>query len=165
MRMDGGRIILRPVTGPLRHPAVLNTFLAIVGTTLQGACLSAFILVSRTEFAPIGKLIVLACTFLSVSALLWFWTRRTGKFGALVFAPVSLAIGFSIAYHAVGALWFSGLLSDFYPPYFDYVLGVLRVTANMLVFYSTAAAILFGLHWLRLRRRYRPPHRSHNCTM
>jgi glucan phosphoethanolaminetransferase (alkaline phosphatase superfamily) len=132
---------------------------------LQGACLVAFILVSRTEFAPIGKPIVLACTFLGVLVLLWFWIDRTGKFGAFVLAPVSLAIGYAVAYHAVGALWFSGLLKDFYPPYFDYALEVLGSTAMIFVFYWVAAAMLFGLQWLRERRRYRPPQRPHNCTM
>jgi hypothetical protein len=157
--------MLRPVTGPLRRPVILNAFLALVGATLQGACLVAFILVSRSEFAAVGKLIVFACTLLGVSALLWFWIRRTGNFGALVFAPVSLAIGYSVAFQAVGSLWFSGLVSDFYPPYLDYVLAVLRVTANVFLIYWLLAAILFGVNWLRMRSLYRPPHRSHNCTM
>ena len=118
---------------------------SVIGVVVQSASLTVFILVSRTKFADQGKPLVLGATALAMALLLWIWVRDEGYAVSLFLAPAALAVGFSASYHLVGALCFPGLLNDFYAPFLDYFLSVLRVTANVFLIYWIVAAVFFVL--------------------
>jgi len=118
---------------------------SVIGVAVQSVSLTVFILVSRAKFTDQGKPLVLGATALAMALLLWIWVRNEGYAVSLFLAPVALAVGYSVSFHLVGALCFPGLLNDFYAPFLDYFLSVLRVTANVFLLYWTVAAVFFVL--------------------
>jgi hypothetical protein len=114
---------------------------SIFSVVLQGLLLSAFILVSRTTFAELGKPVVICLAFLSVGLLLWQGVRRASDFKSLCLLPVILAIGYVLAFHLVGEFFFPGLLRDVYLPHGAYLWSVLRVTLVLFLGYGIATAI------------------------
>lgn len=118
---------------------------SIFGIILQAVCLIAFILISRTTFADLGKPIVISAGCLSVGFLLWRGVRNASGPTSLCLLPVVLAVGYTIAFHLVGAIGFPGLMRDIHPPYGEYVLSVLRVALALLLAYGIITALLFTL--------------------
>jgi hypothetical protein len=114
----------------------------IAGTVLQGVGLAAFILISGMGIATVGKPIVIGLTLVSVALLLWHGVKQAKTRAALCLLPALLALGYVIAFHAVGALGFSGLLRDMEFSA-DYLLSVLRVTAIVFVLYVIGTALLY----------------------
>ena len=117
----------------------------IFGIILQAVCLIAFILISRTTFAHLGEPIVISVGCLSVGFLLWRGVRNASGATSLCLFPIVLAVGYTIAFHLVGAIGFPGLMRDIYPPYGEYLWSVLRVTVVLLLVYGIITALLFTL--------------------
>lgn len=114
---------------------------SILSVVLQGFLLIAFVLVSRTTFAELGKPLVICLALLTVGLLLWREVRRTRDFKFLCLIPFILAIGYIFAFHLVGEFVFPGLLRDVYLPYGAYLWSVLRVTLVLFLGYGMATAI------------------------
>ena len=115
----------------------------ILGIVLQAVCLIAFIVVSRTSVAEIGKPFVVLLSVLSVLLFLWCWLRNEER-RVILWIPALLAIGYSIAFHLVGLVGFPGLLADVSMSA-DYAKSVLSVTAIMFGCYSIATGFLYLL--------------------
>jgi hypothetical protein len=113
----------------------------ILGVVLQAVCLIAFIEVSRTSIAGIGKPLVVLLSVLSVLLFLWNWLKNE-KRRIILWIPVLLAVGYSIAFHLVGLVGFPGLLADISLSA-DYAKSVLSVTAIMFGCYSIATGFLY----------------------
>jgi hypothetical protein len=131
----------------------LVTF-SIFGIILQGVWLVAFILISRTTFADLGKPIVISIACLSVAFLLWRGVRSTNSPTSLCLLPVVLAIGYIIAFHLVGMIGFPGLIRDIHTPYSEYLWSLLRVAVVLLFVYGAVTTLLFGFDrvWHRARK-------------
>jgi ABC-type enterochelin transport system permease subunit len=111
------------------------------GIVLQAVCLIAFIEVSRTSVAEIGKPLIAIISALSMSLFLWGWLRNEERRRVQLLMPVLLAVGYSIAFHLVGLVAFPGLLADA-DWSTDYAKSVLSVTAVMFGCYSIATGFL-----------------------
>lgn len=122
-----------------------------IGVLYQSISLAAFMFVAGTHFADVGKPIVVGAAILSSALLVWVWIRSIKRAVWIFLVPATLSIGYSVAFHLVGLVFFPGLLGDFYPPFLDYALAVLRVTANMFVLYviGTASMVLLN-RWMVL---------------
>lgn len=114
----------------------------VTGTVLQGVGLAAFVLISRTGIANVGKPIVIGLTLVSVALLLWHGVKQVKTRTALCLLPALLALGYVVAFHAVGALGFRGLLRDMEFSA-DYLLSVFRVAAIVFVLYAIGTALLY----------------------
>jgi hypothetical protein len=117
----------------------------VVGLLIQGAGLAAFMEVSRSGNAAMGKLAIVVITGLAICALLWEGVRRSKRVLTVCLLPFALAFGWVLAFHLLGLLGFPGLLNDAWPPWLDYVLSVLRVTGYLLVMYGLATALFFAM--------------------
>jgi hypothetical protein len=117
---------------------------SIFGMILQSVCLIAFILISRTTLADLGKPIVISLACLGVAFLLWRGVRNASGPTSLCLLPVVLAVGYIVAFHLVGIIGFRGLMRDIHPPYGEYLWSVLRVAVVLLVVYSIVTALLFA---------------------
>jgi hypothetical protein len=125
----------------------------ILGVLIQGAGLGAFILVSRSSIAGFGKPAIVVVTGLAICALLWEGVRRSKRIFTVCLLPITLALGYVLAFHLLGLLGFPGLLSDAWPPWLDYALAVVRVTGYLLVLYGVATVLFFAIN--RGFRRFR----------
>jgi len=117
---------------------------SILGVVVQAICLSAFIEISRTNIADIGKPIVVLFSVLVVLLFILVWLKSEGRKQFLVVIPASLAIGYSIAFHFVGLVGFPSLLADANLST-DYVKSLLSVTAVMFGCYLIATGFLYFL--------------------
>ncbi len=129
-----------------------------IGVFYQAASLAAFMLVARTGFADVGKPLVVGVAMPASALLMWIWIRSIKKAIGIFLVPAALAIGYAVAFHLVGVVLFPGLLGDFYPPFFDYALAVLRVTSNVFVLFGVGTALIFLLQ--RWMARHGFPSRS-----
>lgn len=118
----------------------------IFGLLIQGAGLAAFMVVSRSSVATLGKPAVIVITGLVVCTLLWEGVRRSKGILSACLLPVMLALGYTVAFHLLGVLGFPGLLSDAKQPWFDYSLSVLRVTGTLLVLYGLLTVLFFAIN-------------------
>lgn len=123
-----------------------------IGVLYQSMSLAAFMFVSGTRFADVGKPLVVGAAMLSTALLVWIWVRSMQKKLWLISVPGALAIGYVVAFHLVGLVLFPGLLGDFYPPYIDYALAVLRVASNAFVLFGLGTASLVFLDRLMAKR-------------
>lgn len=114
----------------------------VVGMALQGMGLVAFILISRTSIATVGKPVVIALTLASVALLLWHSVKQAKTPMVIILLPALLALGYTVALHAVGAIGFRGLLRDIEFST-DYLLSVLRVTGIVFVLYVIGTTLLY----------------------
>ena len=117
----------------------------IFGLLVQGAGLAAFMLVSRSSVAGVGKPATIVITGLVICTLLWEGVRRSRGILALCLLPVVLALGYVVAFHLLGMLGFPGLLSDARQPWLDYLLSLLHVTGTLLVLYGLTTALFFAI--------------------
>ncbi len=117
----------------------------ILGLLIQGAGLAAFMLVSRSSIAGLGKPAIIAITGLAVCTLLWEGVRRSKRILALCLLPFALAVGYVLAFHLLGVLGFPSLLSDAGPPWLDFFLSVLHVMGNLLVLYGLTTLLFFAI--------------------
>lgn len=124
---------------------------ALLGTLIQGVFLSTFILVSRTTHAEIGKPLVMAAAFATMAVLVWRGTHLA-KFRMVVLLPLILSLGYTAAFHLVGAFAFPGLLRDMSSAGLDYFISVLRVTFTVWVLYGVASSLMFFIDRIYLRR-------------
>lgn len=127
---------------------------SILGIALQSTSLLVFILVSRTNLAAIGKPSVILLAGLSVVILLWRGVRNATDSTSLFLLPLTLAVGYIIAFHLVGMVGSAGLLSDVYSPYDEYFWSVFRVTVVLFLLYGIATVFLFMVNraWHRGRK-------------
>jgi hypothetical protein len=116
---------------------------SILGIALQGTSLLLFVLISRTNVAAVGKPSVISLAALSVGVLLWCGVRNAPDWISLFLLPVTLAVGYILAFHLLGILGFSGLLNDLHSPYDEYFLSVFRVTVVLFLLYGIATILLF----------------------
>ncbi|MEN6544240.1 hypothetical protein [Parvibaculum sp.] len=114
----------------------------VMGIALQGMGLAAFILISRTSVATIGKPAVIGLTVVSVASLLWRSVTQAKTPTVIFLLPALLALGYAIAFHVVGVFGFRGLLRDAEFSV-DYLLSVLRVTGIVFVLYAIGTASLY----------------------
>jgi hypothetical protein len=124
--------------------------LTIAGFLIQALGLIAFILVSRTSVAAIGKPAVIALFTLALMLVLWFSFKWISTRSSLIYLPALLAFGYVVAFHVVGMVAFHGLLSD-WDFSLGYLLLLLRMAAIMFVLYAIAAGFLFLLKKARAR--------------
>jgi hypothetical protein len=124
---------------------------SVIGVLYQAVFLAAFMSVAQTEFAEVGKPLVVGATILSSALLVWIWVHSIKKTMWIILVPASLAVGYTIAFHLVGVALFPGLLSDFYAPFLDNALSVLRVTANVFVTYGIGIALIVLLQRSKIR--------------
>jgi hypothetical protein len=117
-----------------------------IGVLCQSISLGAFMFIAQTGFADIGKPLVVGGAILVSALLVWAWIRSIKKAIWIVLVPAALAVGYSVAFHLVGVLFFPGLLGDFYSPYIDYAFEVLRVTSNVFVLYGIGTGLLVLLN-------------------
>jgi hypothetical protein len=117
-----------------------------MGILYQSISLAAFMFIAQTGFAELGKPLVVGAAILASALLVWIWIRSIEKAIWIFLVPAALAVGYLVAFHLVGVLFFPGLLGDFYPPYIDYALAVMRVTANVFVLYAIGTALLVLLN-------------------
>jgi len=68
-------------------------FFAIVGLVVQGVGLTAFIVVSRSSVAPLGKPVIIGVAGLAVCALLWEGVRKSKGLLALCVVPSACSVG------------------------------------------------------------------------
>lgn len=120
-----------------------SILVGVAGVFLQGAGLSAFIVISRTNIANVGGKIAIALTALGMGWLIWEGVRNARSKAEIFFLPVLLALGYVAAYHLVGLIWFPGLLSGFSLSGADYLKSVLMVLATVLLMYSTGTLLIF----------------------
>lgn len=118
----------------------------ILGLLVQGMGLAAFMLVSRSSDATLGKLAVVVITGLAVCTLLWEGVRRSMGILAVCPLPVLLTLGYVVAFHLLGVLGFPGLLKDAWPPWLDYLLSVLYVSGILLAIYGLATLLFFAVN-------------------
>ncbi len=118
----------------------------ILGLFVQGAGLAAFMVVSRSSLAPLGKPIVIVITGLAVCTLLWEGVRRSRGILAVCLLPVVLALGYVVAFHLLGLLGFPSLLADARQPWLDYLLPLLHVTGTLFVLYGLATPGFFAIN-------------------
>jgi hypothetical protein len=126
----------------------------VLGLLVQGVSLAAFMLVSRSSVAAVGKPAIIVIAGLVICTLLWEGVRRSKGILAFCLLPVLLALGYDVAFHLLGVLGFPGLLSDSRQPWLDYVLPLLHVTVTLLILYGLATALFFVIS--RGFRRIRP---------
>lgn len=125
----------------------------LAGMVLQGAGLAAFILISRTNISTVGKPVVIGLTLVSVALLLWHSVKQAKTPAVIFMLPALLALGYIVAFHAVGAMGFHGLLRDMEFSA-DYLLSVLRVTGIVFVAYVVGTALLYFVSkMLKVRTR------------
>jgi hypothetical protein len=117
----------------------------IFGLLLQGVGLTAFMVVSRSSGAAWGKAAVIVVTGFAVCTLLWEGVRRSKGILVVCLLPVTLALGYDVAFHALGLLGFPGLLRDAKELSLDYLISVLQVTGTLLIFYGLAAGLFFAI--------------------
>jgi hypothetical protein len=126
---------------------------SVFGIVLQGASLLLFVLVSRTNVAAIGKPSVISLAALSVGILLWCGVRNAPDWISLFLLPLTLAVGYIIAFHLLGVIGFPGLLNDLHSPYGEYFSSVFRVIVVLYLLYGIATILLFTVNraWHRSR--------------
>jgi hypothetical protein len=127
---------------------------SILGLLVQGVGLAAFMLVSRSSDATLGKLTVFAITGLAVCTLLWEGVRRSKGILTVCTLPFFLTLSYVVAIHLLGVLGFPGLLKDAWPPWLDYFLSVLYMSGFLLAMYGLATLLFFAVN--RGFRRTRP---------
>jgi hypothetical protein len=135
----------------------------ILGLAIQGVGLAAFMLVSHSSDATLGKLTVVIITGLAVCALLWEGVRRSKGLLGVWLLPVLLTLGYVVAFHLLGVLGFPGLLSDAWPPWLDYFLGVLYVSGVLMAIYGLATLLFLAVN--RGFRRIRSQERRHSTNL
>jgi hypothetical protein len=116
-----------------------------MGILYQSISLAAFMFIAQTGFAELGKPLVVCATMLASALLVWIWIRSIEKAIWIFLVPAALAIGHTIAFNLVGLVFFPSLLSDFYPPFLDSAIAVLRVTGNVFVLFGIGTALIFLL--------------------
>ena len=126
----------------------MNPFLfGVLGVVIQGVGLVSFMVVSRTNVAAFGKPAVYVLTCLMVCALLWEGVRRAkGVFG-LCLLPITLSLGYSIAFHLSGFIGFPGLLSGVRGDPLDFFLSVFHVTFFLFIVYAAGTVLFVGVIW------------------
>jgi hypothetical protein len=122
----------------------------IAGVVLQGIFLAAFILISRTSIAAMGKPVVIGLALICMVVLLWQGVKEAQTRATLFRLPLLLALGYIIAFHVVGVLGFRGLLRD-WDFSADYLMSVLRVTIIVFVLYAIGTALLYLLRTKMVR--------------
>ena len=118
----------------------------ILGLLVQGVGLAAFMLVSRSSDATLGKLTVVVITGLAVCTLLWGGVRRSKGILVVCLLPVLLTLGYVVAFHLLGVLGFPGLLKDAWPPWLDYFLEVMYVSGILLAIYGLTTLLFFAVN-------------------
>jgi hypothetical protein len=132
----------------------------ILGLLVQGTGLAAFMLVSRSSDAMVGKITVVVIVGLAVCTLLWEGVRRSKGILTVCALPFLLTLSYVLAIHLLGMLGFPGLLRDAWPPWLDYFLSVLRMSGDLLVMYGLATALLFAMSRALRKIRLYASHRS-----
>lgn len=116
------------------------------GLLVQGAGLAAFIVVSRSSIAVLGKPAVIILTGLAVCMLLWEGVRRSKQMLAACLLPLTLALGYDVAFYLLGLLRFPGLLSGAKELSLDYLLSLLYVTGTLFALYSVATVLFLAIN-------------------
>ena len=112
-----------------------------MGFILQTVLLLAFIYASRLSFAAAAKPIVIAFAIVAMGWLLWRAAQLMSK-AELIAVCAALAIGYMVAFHAVGFLWLPGLLKDLDGFSWAYARSVVAVVVVLLVVYAVTATAM-----------------------
>jgi hypothetical protein len=118
----------------------------ILGLLIQGLGLAAFMLVSRSSDATLGKRTVVVITGLAVCSLLWEGVRRSKGILTTCALPFLLTLSYVVAFHLLGVLGFPGLLKDAWSPWLDYFLSALYVSGILLAIYGPATLLFFAVN-------------------
>ena len=109
----------------------------IAGFLIQIGALWAFILISRTDYAPYGKPLVIALVILVLGTLLWHEVRKTPGCGRFCLLPLVLSLGYLVAFHLLDLIGFRGLMKDLQFD-IDYLWSILRALATVSFLYGIA---------------------------
>jgi len=107
-------------------------------------CLMLFILVSRENFLADGKVAALGLAVTGTVLFLWIGVGQARNRADLCVLPMSLTLGYLVAFHLTGLFGFHGLLRDAAFS-MDYFLSLLRVAATVLSFNVMGTALFYLL--------------------
>lgn len=124
---------------------------AVIGFVLQAALLIAFIYASRLDEVMFGKPVVIAFAVGAMGLLLWRATRVTSRL-ELIAICATLAVGYMVAFHAVGFLWFPGLLKDLDGLSWAYARSIVAVVGVVFAVYTVTSMAMFWLQTVRLHK-------------
>ncbi len=116
--------------------------IGLTGAVVQGVFLTAFIFVSQTRIAAIGKPFILVCALVVMTLLLWQGVRRAKDWRTLCLLPLALALGYIVSFHLVGLLGFPGLLREF-DLSTEYLTSILSVTGAVLLLYAAGTVVIY----------------------
>jgi len=123
----------------------------IAGFLIQIGALWAFILISRTDYAPFGKPLVIVLAIVALGTLLWHEVRKTPSYAPLCLLPLVLSLGYLVAFHLLGLIGFRGLMKDLQFD-IDYLWSILGVLVTVSLLYGIATTALALLARTRFRR-------------
>ena len=116
---------------------------AAIGIALQVMLFAAFILVARAGAPHAGKLAVIIFAALCMLGLL-VRAARGLSIGKLAAVCALWAIGYTLGFHVMGALFFPSLLKDVEGWSTDYTLSIARVAGTLFAMYLVAALAIHG---------------------
>jgi len=119
-----------------RRDIVWFACFSAIGVLYQSISLAAFIFVARTDFAYVGKRLVVGAAILTTALMVWIWIRSMQETRWLILAPASLAVGYSLAFHLVGVMFFPGLLAISIRHSLITLWQCLRVTGSVFVIFA-----------------------------
>ena len=118
--------------------------IATLGISLQMAYLALFIVVAGRGGAELGKSVVIVLAALSMLVLLTH-AGRLYSLGRTAMLCALLAIGFILAFHLLGLLFFPDLLRDADGWSIDYLISNAKVIATLFVLYFVTTLAMRGL--------------------
>jgi hypothetical protein len=123
---------------------------AITGLVVQGIGLGAFIVIANTPWASPGKQVVVVLTFVSMLVLLFF-ASKPYVFKRSVALSALLALGYLIAYHVLGAIFFPSLLKDMAIPSIEHLRAIAPIFGLLFVLYLVGTASMGLLQYVRAK--------------
>ncbi|HKU19315.1 MAG TPA: hypothetical protein VJP80_08745 [Candidatus Saccharimonadales bacterium] len=118
--------------------------LASIGFLLQLFGIAAFIAVSRTSMATLGKPAVIGIVAILVILVIWTGFKAISLRGSLFYLPALLAAGYVVAFHFLGITAFPGLLRD-WDLSRSYFFSVFRVAVVAFALFVATAILLLLL--------------------
>lgn len=117
---------------------------SVIGFILQATLLVAFIYASRLDEVMFGKPIVIAFAVGAMGLLLWRAARVTLRL-ELIAICASLAVGYMVAFHSVGFLWFPGLLKDLDGLSWAYIRSIVAVAGVLFAVYTVISMAMWEI--------------------
>ncbi len=129
---------------------------AMIGFAIQAIGLVTFITTAKSSWAATTKPVVIGTTVLALAVLLLFANNQY-RFLRSVAISALLALGYLVAYHTLGILFFPALLMDLQIPSIEHMRAVMPIFGLLFVLYlmGSFAASMFDKFILSRRIRSR----------